>query len=112
MSVVQTKVGLVMLGAEGRSNLGSNDDINPRTDRVEDTHPDSIEQPALSGVTNHRQENCQAGHEDGHNDPDNRKAFFKSDLIVDETPSDPGETVQQILPNGDLVIEVIIIDSL
>ena len=112
VSVVETKVGLVVLGTKGSSNLCSNDDIDARTDRVEDAHPDSIEQPAQSVVTNHRQENCQTGDEDGHKDPDDRKAFLKSDLIVSETPSYPGETVQQILPNGDLVIEVIIIDGL
>ena len=51
MSVVETKVGLVVLGAEGARNLGSNDDINPRADSVEDTHPHCEKHPTQSGVT-------------------------------------------------------------
>ena len=51
VSVVKTKVGLIMIGPEGCCNLGGNNDINTRPDGVEDTHPDSKKQASQNCVT-------------------------------------------------------------
>ena len=57
------------------------------------------------------QKNSKRGDEEDHCGPDNRKAFFESDLIVDETPSYPGETIEHILTNSNVWKEMIIIDG-
>ena len=48
------------------------------------------------------QKNSKRGDEEDHCGPDNRKAFLESDLIVDEAPSYPGKTIEDILANSNV----------
>ena len=64
----------------------------------------------LASFTQHRQTYGQSGDEDDDRGPNDHKAFLKTELVVDETPRDPGETVQQILTNRNVGEEMVIVD--